>query len=123
MHTVTWGPALYERLRDSAGGLVLTIAGDLIDEVDTSILEGPTLLVAPVSDSVKEVSSEGVVVAHLDRAVVWQVVAFYLDAAICRRLASEDVDFEQIHQFVIDHGPGWDTRPAEEVLGESSSLP
>lgn len=112
---MTPDPALHERLRNSRGGLVLTIGGDPLDDVDTSMLSTPTLLVTPVSDALKEVSSEGIVVAHLDRADVWQVVAYYLDATTCHRVAAEAVNVERIHQFVIDEGPGWQSRPVEEV--------
>lgn len=101
----------------------MTIGGEPLDDVDTSTLNGPTLLVAPVSDALKEVSPEGIVVAHLDRATVWEVVAYYLDPPTCQRLASEKVGVERIHQFIIDEGPGWHSRPVEEVFGGSPRLP
>ena len=122
LRPVTSGSVLHERLRNSRGGLVLTPGGEQVDDVDTSGLRGPTLLVAPVSDAVKMVSDEGIVVAHVDRATVWQVVAYYLDDTTCHMLASEEVDIERIHQFVVDEGPGWQSRPVEEVF-EGSSLP
>ena len=114
--------ALHDRLRNSDGGLVLTIGGEPLDDVDTSALEGPTLLVAPVSEALKEISSGGIVVAHLDRATVWQVVAYYLDEQTCHRLASNEIGAERIHQFVVDEGPGWHSRPVEEVFGGRSRL-
>ena len=116
MHTVTSGPTLHDRLRNSSGGLVLTIGGVTLDDADIATLDGPTLLVAHVSDALKEVSSEGTVVAHLDRATVWEVIAYYLDEPTCQKLASEEVGVEGIHQFVIDEGPGWQARPVEEVF-------
>ncbi len=101
-------------MMESSGGLAFTPGGERVDDLDTSALVVPTLLVAPVSDALKEVSSDGLVFGHFDRDSVWRVVAYFLDDRTAHILGSEGVEIAQIHQRVIEVGPGWEARPIED---------
>lgn len=112
---MTTGSELYARMRASSGGLVITVRGELIDYVDTSALTAPTLLVSPVSEALKEVSPDGLVLRHIDREIAWRVDAYYLDDATSHMLGSEEVEIGRIHQRVSESGRSWQARPIEDV--------
>lgn len=112
---VTAASDLHHRLRESRGGLVFTPHGELVDDVDTSTLTAPTLLVEPVNDALKRLSPDGLVLDHLDRDKVWRVVAYFLDDQTAHTLGTEAVDIAQIHQRVAEIGPGWHARPIADV--------
>lgn len=102
-------------MRESRGGLVFTPHGELVDDVDTSALTAPTLLVEPVNDAVKRLSTDGRVLDHLDRDTVWRVVAYFVDDQTAHALGTEPMDIAQIHERVAEIGPGWQARPIADL--------
>ncbi len=112
---MTAGSDLHARMRESSGGLVLTIDGVVVDGFDTSSLSAPTLLVAAVHDAVKEVSPKGMVVSHLDRDATWRVLAYFLDDETSHILGSEEVSVDRIHRRVTELGLDWLARPVLEA--------
>lgn len=102
-------------MKNSSGGLVFTVRGEVIDDADTSGLSSPTLLVSPVSEALKEVSAEGLVVRDVDRDTAWRVDAYYLDDETCHLLGSEEVEVGEIHRRVVQLDRCWQARPAVDV--------
>lgn len=110
------GSKLHARMRESEGGLVVTVGGEVVEGADTSALSSPTLLVAPVTDALKKISVRGLVEGHLDRDDAWVVVGYYLDDRTSHILGSEGVRVDQIQRRVNKLVGKWAAHPADLVM-------
>lgn len=73
---------------------------------------GPAaLLVAPVTDALKEVDEQGRVLGSVDRARMWAVEAIVLNEIAVRRLQQETYTVGDLLDAVRESGLAWQVRP------------
>lgn len=101
---------LAERAASGSGWVVIDPKGRVMD-VSVPSQGGPaTLLVAPVTDALKELSA-GRVVGSLDRDQFWEVAAFALSHDTLTRLEGDYTSATDLYQAVVAAGLDWQVRP------------
>lgn len=73
---------------------------------------GPAaLLVSDVTEALKRVNEEGLVVESVDRRRMWAVEAIVLNRIVLRRLTDGDMSMEDLMEAVRAAGFAWQIRP------------
>lgn len=99
----------------SRGGVLVWADGRVVEGA-VGGLSAPTILVVPVTDALKRVSTAGVVEGSVDRDATWMIAAYYLDASTVRDLGADVGDVDTIHQMVTSTGRDWEARSLDDVL-------
>lgn len=109
-------PALRAHAEEEDDWVVVRQSGEIVPLDASSRFSSPTLLVAPVTDALKAVSSSELVEGSIDRDSTWRVTGFALDASTLAALEVDRVDALDLYSAVTALGLRWDVLPAEDVL-------
>ena len=102
---------LVELAEERDGWVVVDPWGQVVDLSLPKGMAPATLLVAPVTEALKRVSEEGMVIGAIDRDQVWEVAAFALSHHALRRLDGEFTSAHHLYRAVNEAGLVWQARP------------
>lgn len=109
--------ALNARLGEGENWVLFDIAGTPFDLPVPRDIGPATLLVSPVTDALKTMSEDGLVVESLDRANVWSVVGYALNRVVLKKLDHVNMSPDQLYEAVVGLRLGWQVKDLAEVRG------
>ncbi|MGB7860710.1 MAG: hypothetical protein WBM90_09455, partial [Acidimicrobiia bacterium] len=102
--------ALNARLAEDENWVLFDTAGAPLDLRVPRDIGPATLLVSPVTDALKTMNEDGLVVESLDRAHVWSVVGYALNRVVLKKLDHVKMSPEQLYEAVVGLRLGWQVK-------------
>lgn len=101
---------LAELAEEGHAWVVVDHSGQVLEISLPKGLAPATLLVAPITEALKRVSEEGLVIESIDREQVWAAAAFALSPYVLRRLEGEFTTAQDLYQAVQKAGLVWQAK-------------
>jgi len=106
---------LKQRLAGGGDWVVFDSRGDALDVAVPPDIGLATLLVVPVTDALKTITTDRLVDQSLDRDKFWAVEGYALNRVVVGRLGSSDLTPRELYDAVSELRLGWQVKALAEI--------